>query len=327
MTVLQLLSARHRYGGNHYEWQVGDALGDALGDASLRRFNLFRPWGGAGTVSLWQALRALWRCDWLLTNLTGHLASWPLFWLPRCVIVHHVDWRGSARHSRWLQRLEVWALRHLASRRRTQIVTVSQVWARQMRRWGFQRVQVIYNAFRLDDYALGDDEVGPCLQRLGLAGQRLLYVGNGLQRKGAPQMAQALADWPGTLVATGVRSDLPATPGLRCLSLPFRDYLCVLRACEGAVLLSQFREGWNRTAHECVLVGTPVLGSGRGGMRELLRGAGQAVVTDAMAARQRVMAGDWPAVGAAQRDWAAGFGVERFRQAWRDCYKNRLTST
>jgi glycosyltransferase involved in cell wall biosynthesis len=34
-------------------------------------------------------------------------------------------------------------------------------------------------------------------------------------------------------------------------------------------------EGWNRIAHEALLSGTPVVGSGTGGMHELLENAGQ----------------------------------------------------
>ena len=37
------------------------------------------------------------------------------------------------------------------------------------------------------------------------------------------------------------------------------------------------RPRWNRTAHEAMLVGTPVIGSGRAGMRELLEAGGQLI--------------------------------------------------
>jgi glycosyltransferase involved in cell wall biosynthesis len=44
--------------------------------------------------------------------------------------------------------------------------------------------------------------------------------------------------------------------------------------------MSKFLEGWNRTAHEAILVGTPVVGSGQGGMLELLEKSNQKVVTN-----------------------------------------------
>ena len=44
--------------------------------------------------------------------------------------------------------------------------------------------------------------------------------------------------------------------------------------------MSKFLEGWNRTAHEAMLCRTPVIGSGTGGMRELLLGGQQIICED-----------------------------------------------
>ena len=44
--------------------------------------------------------------------------------------------------------------------------------------------------------------------------------------------------------------------------------------------MSKFKEGWCRTAHEAMLLKTPVIGSGLGGMRELLKGGGQIICKD-----------------------------------------------
>ena len=41
--------------------------------------------------------------------------------------------------------------------------------------------------------------------------------------------------------------------------------------------MSKFQEGWCRTAHEAMLLKTPVVGSGFGGMSELLEGGGQII--------------------------------------------------
>lgn len=306
-----MLSFRRLYGGNVYEL----ALAQALAGHALQRFNVYRPWGGGGWLSVFGWLRELARCELLVGNATTHLLTWPLFWLRRCVIVHHVDWRGSPRLSCWLQQAEWWVLRHLTPRR-TPIVVVSQVWVRQLRRQGFTRVRVIHNAFEPADYAVTDAEVQAFRQRHGLVGQRLVYVGNGLRRKGCDQVAAAFAGAPVQLVASGVQSDLGATPGVRLMPLPWRDYLCLLKASECAVLLSQFREGWNRTAHECVLMGTPVLGAARGGMRELLMLTGQPIVATAQEARRRLDAAAPSPVSPGQRRAAEAFHPARFAAAW-----------
>ena len=44
----------------------------------------------------------------------------------------------------------------------------------------------------------------------------------------------------------------------------------LLQAASVAVTMSKFNEGWCRTAHEAMLCKTPVVGSGMGGMGELL---------------------------------------------------------
>ena len=41
--------------------------------------------------------------------------------------------------------------------------------------------------------------------------------------------------------------------------------------------MSKFKEGWCRTAHEAMLCKTPVIGSGTGGMKELLEGGNQLI--------------------------------------------------
>jgi len=46
------------------------------------------------------------------------------------------------------------------------------------------------------------------------------------------------------------------------------------------IAMSKFKEGWCRTAHEAMLLKTPVIGSGLGGMQELLEGGKQIVCKD-----------------------------------------------
>ena len=46
------------------------------------------------------------------------------------------------------------------------------------------------------------------------------------------------------------------------------------------ITMSKIREGWCRVAHEAMLCRTCVVGSGSGGMRELLEGGGQVICED-----------------------------------------------
>jgi len=61
--------------------------------------------------------------------------------------------------------------------------------------------------------------------------------------------------------------------------LPFDDYLKEIAASLYTVCISSFNEGWNRTAHESLLLGTPVIGNKVGGLGQLLGEAQQPIVS------------------------------------------------
>jgi glycosyltransferase involved in cell wall biosynthesis len=302
-------------------------IAQAVPAEKVTLYNVFRPRGDSVSISALRLLARAFLFDLVITNLTGNVfAAIFLFWKKRCVVIHHIDWRGSPPLSRRLQMLEVFVLRWLTPRS-TAIVVVSRSWARQLRRLGFRDVTVIYNAYDLSKYRSDPERTARLLKEHGLEGQRLAYIGNGLKRKGCHLAAQALASQPVRLISTGVKSDIENTPNLSVLNLPFEDYLSLLGACEVAVLLSQFREGWNRTAHECVLLGVPVIGSPRGGMRELLRETRQRFASTSEQARRKFVANDY---GIEPRDMASArqpqFTEEVFASSWRSLIGRLLSA-
>ncbi len=56
-----------------------------------------------------------------------------------------------------------------------------------------------------------------------------------------------------------------------CYFEEFSDYLDQMSRCCCTLALTQVNEGWNRVAHESILVGTPVIGYARAGLGDLLR--------------------------------------------------------
>ena len=68
----------------------------------------------------------------------------------------------------------------------------------------------------------------------------------------------------------------------------FGDYLKLLKASWVVLTMSKFKEGWCRTAHEAMLLKTPVIGSGTGGMRELLENGKQIVCPEFDNLREKV---------------------------------------
>ena len=115
------------------------------------------------------------------------------------------------------------------------------------------------------NFVVSESEVRAIQEKYDLVGKKVIYIGNPLRKKGTDRVAAALKDRGYVLVATGI-SDV-RLPALQLL-LQFREYAALLHSVGLAITMSQFNEGWCRQAHEAMLCGVPVIGSGMGGMRE-----------------------------------------------------------
>lgn len=58
----------------------------------------------------------------------------------------------------------------------------------------------------------------------------------------------------------------------------FEHYLKEMAASEYTLAMPSIREGWNRVAHESLLVGTQVIGFAKGGLADLLQGANAHII-------------------------------------------------
>jgi glycosyltransferase involved in cell wall biosynthesis len=188
-------------------------------------------------------------------------------------IVHHLDTDLMRSSLPWRVFFAV-LVRRLRGLDR--VVTVSQFWRHYLEERGCENVVTIYNSFELAEF----DELGDPLQFRRdydlAAGRPLVYIGNARRGKGVEETYQALKDQGYTLVTSGPKDgglDLPVVH----LDLVRRDYLRLLASADVVVAMSTMPEGWNRTVHEAMLCKTPVVGSGSGGMLELLTKGGQFV--------------------------------------------------
>ncbi len=240
------------------------------------------------------------------------------------VIVHHI---GSSRD-------RVYAVFEEALIRRLKasdcIVTVSKYWQSRLVNLGFRNVRLIYNGFPIQDFNFEDGEIDRFLRCYELLGKPIVYIGNHGRYKGTRQVAECLLGMDVHIVASGDAQS--QVSGVRTLRLYRRDYLRLLRASSLAITMSQFDEGWCRTAHEAMLCGTPVVGSGRGGMRELLEGGGQVICEKFGEFRSQVEAilGDplmQRSLGRTGQMFARRFSVERLRRDWVDLVTCRHPQT
>lgn len=155
------------------------------------------------------------------------------------------------------------------------VVTVSHYWREYLEGIGCRKVRVIHNGFDLHEYNISESQIAHFRHRYKLPSRRpLIYIGYTRGDKGIFDVYEILKDAGYTLVMTGPTADRPAIPIMHLL-LDRQDYLCLLSACDIVLSMSQIEEGWSRISHEALLCGTPVIGSGSGGMQELLDGANQ----------------------------------------------------
>ncbi len=227
------------------------------------------------------------------------------------LLVHHID-SAYLSYPALNNLLEKIFYRNL--KRIDVVVTVSKYWKEHFENRGHNNVRTIYNPFILDEFKFNDEEIADFRHRHGLINKQIIYIGNCQKSKGVVESYQALKDLDVHLVTSGKRRvSIPAIN----LDLSYRDYLCLLKASSAVVAMSKFKEGWNRTVHEAMLCKTPVIGSGMGGMRELLEGGHQIICGDFSRLRQDAQyVLEHPELGQKGYDFAKNFTVDRFESEW-----------
>jgi glycosyltransferase involved in cell wall biosynthesis len=210
-------------------------------------------------------------------------------------------------------------LKNLAGSNAT-LVVVSEYWNQRLREKGFRNVCKIYNAFRNEEFVFRQQEIEAFKRKYGLADKPIIYLGNYKLLGGTNCAFEALRDLDAHLIASSSTRTPTRTP-VRSLALGRQEYLKLLKASALAVIMSQFAEGWCRNAHEAMLCGTPVVGSGKGGMRELL-GAGQQIICDDFRSLRAAVEGllryadTKVQLGQAGYGYASQFTYEKFRTQW-----------
>lgn len=188
-------------------------------------------------------------------------------------IVHHDDFSGYPTLTRPIFKIAK-QIFYRNLKKVDAIVVVSEYWKKYFLDKGYKNVYRIYNAFALNEFNISQAEIDEFRGRHKLIDKPIIYLGNCQKPKGVVEAYNALKDLDVHLVTSG--SPMVNIPAQN-LNLDRREYLCLIKASSIILTMSKFKEGWCRTAHEAMLCKTPVIGSGLGGMRELLEGGGQIV--------------------------------------------------
>lgn len=231
------------------------------------------------------------------------------------VIVHHIDFsqsRGLAKVFDGVIEKIFW----FSLKRADAVLTVSDYWKNKFLEKGFKKVFKINNSFDIKEFNISDLEVENFKKEHRLADKPVIYLGNCQAQKGVREAYEVLKALDCHLVTSGEKFvDLPA----KNFDLSYQDYLKLLKSSAVVLAMSKVKEGWCRSAHEAMLLKVPVVGSGSGGMQELLEGGKQIICSDFSRLKEKVeYALAHPEIGEQGFNFAKNFTKEKFESRWLD---------
>ena len=190
------------------------------------------------------------------------------------VLIFHIDFSGFPLLSRPFFLIAEKLLFYRALKRADAIVVVSEYWKKHFEDREYKNVFKAYCGFDLEKFDVSEEEVKDFKEKHNLLGKPIIYLGNCQRPKGVIESREALEGLDAHFVTSG-REEVKIKA--LNLNLDYRGYLTLLKASSVALTMSKFKEGWCMTAQEAMLCKTPVVGSGLGGMKELLEGGKQIV--------------------------------------------------
>ncbi|MBI4101545.1 MAG: glycosyltransferase family 4 protein [Candidatus Nealsonbacteria bacterium] len=308
-----------RYGGVIYEEKAMEVLKGSFDVEYLKvNSNLFKRGYLRAPELIFNLLKLGGKKDlWVRDSNTVITAPFDRTRGKKVAIVHHIDFSATRPLFKLID-FVIEKLMYHGLKKMDAVITVSQHWKEHFLKRGFRNVFVVYNSFNLNEFNVSDKDAEKFREENGLTGKPVIYIGNCQRAKGTVEAYEALKDLNVHLVTSGVPFvKIPA----RNFELSYPDYLKLLKSSSICVTMTKFKEGWCRTAHEAMLLKTPVIGSGLGGMGELLKGGGQVICSGFPDLRSRVESllqnpQLKKEMGEKGYEYAKGFSEERFKEEW-----------
>ena len=308
---------RRANGGNIYDYCAVIALADAYTLSADEKAVL---WKNQTLLSYWFKQRNQRHQESVLVR-----EPYPIVFGSECsaginvAMIHHLNLQFENTSLK-----QKWFFRRLRKNLPLQeiVVAVSKYWKSWLNEIGCNNVKVIYNSFDLNEFQISLEEIERFRKKFHLNSSKpLIYIGNASPQKGVYEVYNALKGEDYELVMTGATnhaSDLP----VKFLSLSRTDYLCLLGASDIVVTMSKMVEGWNRIAHEAMLLKKPVIGSGTGGMEELLTSGGQIILKDDRDLPQTISdtLQKKESIGLKGYDFVKQYDLNYFRTQWIDLF-------
>ncbi len=306
---------KRQYGGEKYEEMVKEALSRFF-DVEIFPIYLQKSiLKGHRIKPLGQIFRIRGQKDIWIRSESEVIATNKFFQKGKEIaIIHHHD-SSVLAHPLLTKLLEFIFLKRL--RKKDVIVVVSDYWKEYFEQKGFKNVVIIHNCFKMEDFSFSDEEVKRFKRKFLKTEKPIVYLGNNRKDKGILDAYNALKDKNYYLVASGKGGlNIP----LSQVHLNYHEYLLLLKSSSVVLTLSKFKEGWCRTAHEALLCKTPVIGTGTGGMQELLEGGGQLICKDVSELNRLVECSikNNKSLGKQGYEYARKFTFGRFCKQWKE---------
>lgn len=262
--MIKRIDLKHsNHGGRQYEKLIDDIFYDNVKPIYILKKNLYY-----SIISfLWQLISLK------FFSLRGHILTFQTIFFANLfkkniLIIHHIDINYKSRLLRLYYNSCFYYLR-CNKNRFSQIIVVSEYWKNYLENLGLTNIKVIYNSFNIEEYKNIKFNQDIFKEKHGFTSYKpILYIGTLKANKGFDKVQKILENYNYQLCVTS--SNEIKIEGLICLNLNKRDYIKLLFISDIVIAMSEFLEGWNRTIHEAILCNKKVIGSGSGGMKELL---------------------------------------------------------
>jgi glycosyltransferase involved in cell wall biosynthesis len=154
------------------------------------------------------------------------------------------------------------------------VVSCSEYWSNYYKKKGFKNAVTIFNGFDIKsmDQSLDVPDSSFVLERFGLISKKYLHLGSYGPAKGQNIAFKYLKDLGLPMIATSASKEvmIEDLQDIIFIKANFNEYNILLKNAKATICMSEFKEGWCRVLHEAAIHGTPIIGSGLGGMKELL---------------------------------------------------------
>lgn len=279
MQIIKISTSKKGYGGNIYEQYLDKVLEENF---SYKKVLFeFRFKGAFRLLEVFRYLFFCWKYSknedfFLIRNFNSSL--FPLKNKKNgLTIVYHIDETGSRFLVGVFQKI-LEKLFFLQAKKEDAILVIADYWKQYFLKKNFLNVYTLYCPYNMQSYNVKPQDSKTWKNEKFSDEKPLIYLGNPQEKKGFLTSYKVASRFDAHLVSSG-EGDLSA-PKCKNMKLKFNDYVMLLSAADVVLTMSKFKEGWCRVAHEALLLNTPVIGSGEGGMKELLINGGGFLATN-----------------------------------------------